>query len=579
MKKSKSRNELLKTHPWIKEYVGVRHSLEIPEGSIYEMVRTASVKYPTNIAYTYFNNNINYSRLNEQIINCAKALKNIGVEKKDVIAVCTPNIPQALLVLYGANMIGAVVDMIHPLSSENEITNYFNESKCKVVLTIDLLFEKVKASTENTSVKKILTTSVSDSMDMITGLGYWVTSGRKNKKINLTETVIPWAKFMSAGMSYFGDLTTEVLADDLAVIMHSGGTTGTPKGILLTNKSINALALGAAELFGCMNDSLSILAILPFFHGFGLACCVHTMLINGVKVIIVPKFEAKKFDQLLSKYKPSLLIAVPTLLEAMINNKKIKKMDLSFMQCVVCGGDTVNPIFREKVNNFLCERGSSAVVRPGYGMTECVAAATITPIHKYKDGTIGIPMPNVRIKIVKLNTHTEADTLEEGEICISGPTIMQGYLNNPKETASTLQVHEDGITWLHSGDIGYMDADGFIFFAQRLKRMIVSGGFNIYPSQIEEVIESHKDVLSCTVIGIDHPYKVQVAKAFIVLKEGIKQSNTIKNEIKDLCEKNIAKYSLPYEYEFRDSLPVTLVGKVAYKQLEEEEKNLKNKKD
>ena len=577
MSSLKKRKKLLKECPWIKEYVGSRYTLDYPDGSLYDMIKETSLKYPNNIAYSYFNNNINYTKFHEQIVGCAKALKNIGVQKGDVVAVCTPNTPEALLMFYGANMIGAIVDMIHPLSSENEINFYLNASKCVVILTIDLLFEKIENAVVNTNVKKILTTSVSDSMDMITGIGYWVKSGRKNKKISKTDTIVPWPHFMSAGSTYLGELISDAKKDSVSTIMHSGGTTGTPKGILLTNGNINTLAFSAAELFGCMNDSLSILAILPFFHGFGLACSVHVVLCNGAKVVIVPKFESNKFDQLLSKNKPSVLIAVPTLLEAMINNKKIKKMNLSFLQCVISGGDVVSVPFKNKVDEFLSESGSSALLRPGYGMTECVAAATITPIHKYKEGSIGIPMPDVRIKIVKVNTHEKADFLEEGEICISGPTVMQGYLNDPKETASVLQLHEDGLTWLHSGDLGYMDSDGFVYFSQRLKRMIVSGGFNIYPGQIEEVIETHSDVLSCTVIGIDHQYKVQVAKAFIVLRDNVKPNAKLKKEIKELCEKNVAKYSLPYEYEFRESLPTTLIGKVAYKELEKEEK-LKNGK-
>ena len=239
---------------------------------------------------------------------------------------------------------------------------------------------------------------------------------------------------------------------------------------------------------------------------------------------------------------------------------------------MVSGGDFLTVKLKNEIDKFLHEHGSKAEVRPGYGLTESSAATCLSPTGRYREGTIGIPFPDTYFKIVKIGTHDEAEYNTDGEICISGPTVMMGYVNNEKETIQTLRVHDDGILWLHTGDIGSMDEDGYIYFKQRLKRMIVSSGYNIYPSQIEKIISEHEDVLTCTVIGIDHPYKVQVAKAYIVLKDGIEPTKEVKESIKEYCERNIAKYALPYEYEYRSSLPTTLVGKVAYRELEKENK-------
>ena len=230
---------------------------------------------------------------------------------------------------------------------------------------------------------------------------------------------------------------------------------------------------------------------------------------------------------------------------------------------------------KKKVDAFLAIYGCNASVRQGYGLTEATAATCLTPSNIYKEGTIGIPFPDTFYKIVRIGTHDEVPYNTDGEICISGPTVMMKYINNPEETYQALRQHKDKRIWLHTGDIGAMDENGFIFFKQRLKRVIISSGYNIYPSYIENVINSHPDVLTSTVIGIDHPYKNQVAKAFIVLREGVKVSGKIEKEIKKLCEQNVSKYALPYEYEFRSSLPTTAVGKVAFTKLEEEERKKK----
>ena len=226
--------------------------------------------------------------------------------------------------------------------------------------------------------------------------------------------------------------------------------------------------------------------------------------------------------------------------------------------------------FKQEIDKFLKEHGAKSELRCGYGLTECTGACILNPKSAYRPNSIGVPLPDMSVKIVKIGTTTTADYMEDGEICVSGPTVMKGYLNNDEETAKVKKKHSDGKVWLHTGDIGCMDEDGFVYYKQRLKRMIVSSGYNIYPSYIESIINNHKYVETSVVIGIPHPYKKQVAKAYIVLKSGVKLNNQVKKEIKKYCEDNLVRYSWPYEYEYRTELPKTLVGKVAYKELEKE---------
>ena len=333
--------------------------------------------------------------------------------------------------------------------------------------------------------------------------------------------------------------------------------------------NFNALALSCHKMIEQSGEGESILAILPIFHGFGLGVCIHTTLCCGMRVVLIPNFVPKDFGKLLHKHKISIVCGVPSLFES-LTKTSMGKNDLSKLKCAISGGDFMSKDLKEKVDKYFKEHGSTAEIRVGYGLTEASAAICATPTGEYRENSIGIPFNDTYTKIVRVGTHDRVPYGEDGEICISGPTVMMGYLNNLEETIQTLQLHSDGRTWLHTGDVGSMDEDGFIYFKQRVKRIIISNGYNLYPSYIETIINSHPDVFTSTVIGIPHPKKVQVAKAYIVLKDGVKPSKEVEKSIRQHCEKNLAKYSLPAVYEFRDSLPKTLVGKVAYRELEKE---------
>lgn len=562
---------------WLKQYGNKAANLTYPDGSMVDTLMEVARKYPEYYAYEYFGKKVTYRLFMKQIEDVAKSLKNYGVSKNDVVTICMPSTPEAICMVYAVNLIGAVCSMIHPLSSEKEIENYINEAKSTFMLTLDLALEKILNIKKNTKIQKIIVASAASSMPPLLSYLYKITNYKKHVKIPKDdEDIVLWNRFISSAPDFVGVCYEPRKKEDLAVILFSGGTTGTPKGIMLSNLAFNSVAYGAHEMIEETIPGNSGLAILPIFHGFGLAVCIHTPLIWGMKCILIPQFHVKKFGELIKKTKPNFLVGVPTLYEALLK-QKLKKRDLECVESVISGGDTMLPELKNKVDTYLKEHGSNAQVRVGYGLTEATAATCLSNIGSMAEGCIGIPFPDTYMKIIRIDTHEDADVLEDGEICISGPSVMIGYLNNEKETNETLRYHKDGRLWLHTGDIGCMLEDGTIIFKQRLKRMIISSGYNIYPSYIENVILSHPAVLTCIVIGVPHSYKGQVAKAYIVLKDEMKATSEIKKEIQALCKKNISKYAMPTYYEYRKQLPTTLVGKVAYTKLETENKHGKKR--
>lgn len=560
-------DKITNREPWYK-YYGNNNKIEYPDLSIYELIEKTATMYPYNYAYEYYGKRVAFREFIVKIKKTASALTELGVKEGDTITICMPNTPVAIITFYAVNMIGATASMIHPLSSANEIEFYLNESNSKYILTIDLVYDKICEVIDKTKVEKIIVSSVSDDMSKTKYALYWFFSGRKNKIIK-NEKAIFYNELIKMGVYDKDFKGIKRKMNDEAVILYSGGTTGNPKGIILSNLNFNALAM---ELQLAVNDTAkvgnSILAILPIFHGFGLAVSIHTPLYIGMKVIFVPDFSPRKFGGLIKKYNPNFIIGVPTLYEALLKTK-LRKNDLAHLTCAVSGGDSLTPDFKKQIDEFLRKHGSRAKVRCGYGLTESTGACCLNPKNEYRDNSIGIPLPDMDFMIVKSGTMHKAEYMEDGEIVISGPTVMKEYLNNKEETNKVKEKYE-GKIWLHTGDIGCMDEDGFVYFKQRLKRMIVSSGYNIYPTYMESIINRQKYVETSVVVGIPHPYKKQVAKAYIVLKDGVKPTNQVKKEIKKYCEENFVRYSWPYEYEFRDSLPKTLIGKVAYRDLEKE---------
>ena len=558
--------------PW-KDYMGdVPMHLDYFQGSMFEAVERMAELYPNNIAFDFMGKSTTYKKMVQEIEKCAKSLKTLGVRPGDKVTIAMPNCPQAIYMFYAVNLVGGIANMIHPLSAEKEIEFYLNASESTTAITLDQFYDKFEHIRQNTGIINIIIASVKDALSRTIRAGYMLTEGRKIQKIPEDAPVIRWKEFMDMSRyCFYKNYRVERGYNDPAVILYSGGTTGTTKGIVLTNGNFNALSQQIIATNPMFRPGDRMLAAMPLFHGFGLGVCVHSMLAQGGRCILIPRFTAKSYAKQIVKYKCNFIAGVPTLYEALLRLPSMDGADLSSLKGVFSGGDSLSVELKHKVDAFLRAHNAKVQIREGYGTTECVTASCLTPVDTARDGSIGIPFPDTFYKIVRPGTAEEVVPGEEGEICLSGPTVMLGYLDNPKETALVLQRHNDGRIWLHTGDLGKMDEDGFVYFSQRIKRMIITSGYNVYPGQLENIIDGHEKVLLSCVIGVKDPYKMQKVKAFVVLRPGYEPSDAVKQEILDYCRQHIAKYAMPYDIEFRSELPKTLVGKVAYRVLEEEE--------
>lgn len=557
--------------PWLKSYKNVPHSLIYPDLSMAELVLQTAKEYPDYIAYEFFGSAKSYTEFEEQIRLCAKGLYAIGVRQGDRLTICMPNTPQAVIVFYAINLIGAVANMVHPLSAEEEIVRFIRDSRSKMVITLDQFSEKLVSAIGATKAEKLILTGIEDALSGAERLFYKLTKGRKITRIPTDKNVIRYKDVLKEGENCKEDYFASSKGEDVAAILYSGGTSGTSKGVVLTNNNFNALALQTMAAGDCVEAGCKMLALMPVFHGFGLGVCIHTALVAGGTAILVPQFSLKGYVSILKKQKPHYIAGVPTLFDALLRVEGLNGVDMSQLKGIFCGGDSLSIELKRKVDEFLRSHGSKEQVREGYGLTECVSASCLTPRTFHKEGSIGIPYPDMYYKVVKPGTTDEMPYGEDGEIVISGPTVMKGYDNNKEETENALRAHPDGCVWLHTGDLGALDEEGFVYFKQRIKRMIVSSGYSIYPSQLENAIESHENVLISCVIGIPDEHKGQRIKAYISLKGDQEVTEEIRESIIKHCKKHIAKYAMPSEFEYRKELPRTLVGKVAYLELEKEE--------
>ena len=559
--------------PWRKYYGATPASLEYPHKTMYEMIASAAKRKPDHVAYIFMGKKTTYPEFMKRIDAAAKGLYKMGIRKGDKVTICMANTPQALDCFYALNRIGAIPNMIHPLSAAQEIAFYLNFSRSKAILTLDQFYEKVASiqpQLENPT--KILIAKVVDELPIPLNVLYPMTkAARAVKKLPKTGCTL-WYDMVRAGKNVkLPPISNRY--DECGAILYSGGTTGTTKGIMLSNLNFNALGLQTIAASGFTMDEISdmkMLSVMPVFHGFGLGIGIHTALIAGGTCILIPQFNVKIYAETLVKQKPNLIPGVPTLFEALLRAENLEGADLSFLKGIFSGGDSLSPELKRKVDAFLKDHGCTEQIREGYGTTECVTASCLTPKDYARQGSIGVPFPDTFYKIVEPGTTNEVEANTEGEICISGPTVMLGYMDNPEETKQTLRRHYDGRIWLHTGDLGHMDQDGFVYFRQRIKRMIITSGYNVYPSQLENIIDGHEKVLLSCVIGVKDPYRVQKVKAYVVPMPGVEPTEELKKEILDYCSGRIAKYAMPREIEFRKELPKTLVGKVAYRVLEEE---------
>ena len=559
-----------------------RH-MAYPETTMFGAIERAAKRFPRAIAFEFMGKKTNYTQMIAYFELAARALVAEGIQRGDVVTICLPNVPQAIVLLYALNRIGAVANMIHPLSSQKEITYFLDDSDSKMILTLDLFYEKVvqaRAEAKNKETK-ILMARISDELAVPLAMAFWAKTGRKLRYLPNQDNSITWKSFIAKGMKKIELPEMEYHPERASVLLYSGGTTGLPKAIELSDYNFNVLGMQIREAAGIdFEPGLRFLSVMPLFHGFGLGIGIHTVLENGMMSILVPRFTNESYAKLVVKKKPNFIAGVPTIYASLLKSDIMQNADLSCLKGVFSGGDTLPPDLKTTFDEFLTDHGSTVQIREGYGLTECVTASCLTPVDTYKERSIGVPLRDMEYRIVKSGSSYAETALREmfaelprgesGEIILKGPSLMLGYRNHPEETAEALRKDENGDTWLFTGDLGYMDEEGYVFFSQRIKRMIITSGYNVYPSQLEKVLDEHPDITRSCVIGIPDERRIQKIRAYIVLKEGVEESEEEKKKIMEYSKLHLAAYEKPREIVFRKELPLTLVGKVAFHVLEEE---------
>ncbi len=533
-------------------------------GLFVDIVEQSAANYPNNIAYSFMNKEVSYPAFVAQIQKTAKSLSALGIGEDDVVSICMPNMPQAIIMFYAVNKIGAVVNMIHPLSTENEIIDDINKLHSKAIVILDSLYANVTGIVNCNDLKHIIICSVGDVLPPLLKLGYWATQGRKISKPGFNTKHLTWSELQKKSVSVHTLPETTDRTDKAALILFSGGTTGKTKAVCLSNYNINASAAQMLATTSAMHEGDTFLTVMPIFHGSGLIIGVHVIMMAGARSILIPRFTPESYVKDMLKYRCNFMSGAPTLFERMLDVEELQNADLSFIKGVFSGADALSAELEHKINSFLAARGCKIHVRQGYGMTEGVVASCLVPEGDYKEGSIGKPLNDVVMKIVEPGTDIELPTGEVGEIVFSSVTNMLGYIDDPEETAIAMRKHSDGLTYIHSGDLGSVDEEGFFYFKGRIKRMIVTNGYNVFPLELESIIEKNEMVKRCCVVGVPDPKRIERVKAYIVLNPGYDKSDAIREQLNDYFAKNIARYAKPREIEFIDELPRTKVGKVDF---------------
>jgi len=554
---------MYETKPWLKFYGNVPTSIDYPRVTMVAALFETAARFPERIAYDFMDNRSTYRQFARDIETCAAGLASLGLREGDRITISMPTTPQGIICFYAANRIGAVASMIHPLSTAMEIAFYLNVSNSRFALALEDHYGKFKEVQGQTPLETLILTRIDDALPGA--------EGRPLPPEHGDPLVRPWRRLMTG--EYPPAPPSGMGPDDLAVILYSGGTTGQPKGIKLSNYNFISEGMMASTFRkGTHGDEPMIMvASLPIFHGYGLGICCNAMFMAGNTSILVPQFTPDILAELIKRKRPTSISGVPTLYDALSRSPALRDADLSCLRSTTSGADTLPRTVKERFEDLVRSRGGNVQLVEGYGLTESVTGIMATPVHAYREGSVGIPFPDMEAKIVSVGTQETVPVGKEGELCLSGPAVMMGYLEQPEETAQTLQRHADGKIWLHTGDIFSMSEEGFFYFKLRLKRMIKSSGMNVYPAQVEAVLYQHPEVRDACVIGVPDETQVERVKAVVVLRDPTKATARMTEDLISHCRDRLIKWSCPREIEFRESLPLTRVGKIAYTVLEEEE--------
>lgn len=554
--------------PWLKYYDQKFIDQTLPALSAFEYVCQRSKNHLNDTALEYYGRKFTYADLIVNVKKTAAALRGAGVKKGDIITVVSIMTPEIIALFYAADMMGATLNLVDPRYSVEGIREYIEEVDSHLLVCLNVVYERCRQAAKRTNVEKVIVLSPADSLPPLMAVGYKLTTPDKNK---YASNVIRWKQFIKGGEGQ-STASEPYDPDHACVVVHTGGTTGSPKGVMLTDDCFNGIALQFQAYPKLFHRGQKLMNIMPPFIAYGFACGIHLPLVLGFTVIIIPNLDPAKLGSLVLKHKPEHMFGVPTHYQQLASDPKLRDKDLSFIINYAAGGDSLSRGAEQTVNDFLAAHGARYPIAKGYGMTEVSSAATVAAGLDNKPGSVGIPMVNTVVAAFEPGTDQELPIGQRGELCISGPCLMKGYYNKPEETAILLRRHPDGRVWAHTGDMGYLDEDGFVFLDSRIKRMIIRhDGFKVFPSMIENVVSRHPAVHQCSVVGCadkDHT-QGRLPFVYIVLKaDTTAKKKQVIRELERMCAEELPEYVQPVAYKFISSMPMTPVGKVDYRQLE-----------
>ena len=555
--------------PWLKFFSEKALNTPLAPCGMYDFMYANNKDHPNDVALNYFGKKTTYGEFFRMIDQTAKAFTALGVKPGDVVTLVTLTCVPSVVCLYALNKIGGVPNYLNVLSTEAEFGHFFTEVKSDIVVTLDLFGKSVLEAAEKTGVKKVIVYSLREGMPAATGLGFALKMRKFDSSfLNGNKLVLMWKDFFATGKGR-PEISYKKVGTEIAYFGHTGGTTGIPKGVLLNDHSFNTVAHYYNLCMAHNRGDVFLSVMIPYVVYSGIIN-VHMPLSLGFETVLVPKFESDKWDEYIKKYHPQHCGIIPAYAQTLLTNERLDKMDLSCLVTIGMGGEGLNVPLEEGVNAFLKAHGSNAKLCKGYGMTEVCATAATEFVYANKIGSVGIPLPENNFMIYDLDTGDECPYGKTGEICMQAATRMIGYLDNPEEMANLFRTHKDGSVWLHTGDLGYIDEEGFIFLEGRLKRMIMTviGGkvYKIPPAKVESVLSEHEGVVDVCVVGASRGND-KVLRAFVIKQDGFDGDELIK-QLRAVCDKQLPDNMRPAFYELRDEFPRTPAGKIDYRLLE-----------
>lgn len=556
---------------WMKYYSKDISKDAMPHCTIYSYMKESNADRMSSTAIHYYGRDISFANFVEKIDTCADAFATAGVKQGDMVSFLSVATPETIIALYALNKLGATVNTIDPRMDTASIKRMIIESESKILLSIDMAFPKVMAVIDDIKQEKIIAVSAFASLPTIKR--FFANLSAKTK-VPYSDTIISWDTFIKNAKPGSAK-EAPYQGDAVVAITYTGGTTGFPKGVMLTNDSMNAVAINFKYCGLVYSKGDRFLGIIPIFSSYGMVCGLHMPLCLSMELVPIPRFVPPTLGKLIKQFRPQHMISTPAFYELLMESKEMKNFDLSFLITMGSGGDTMNEGLEGKLKLFMKEHNIKYPLAQGYGMSELSAAASFCVNDIYKQGSVGIPSLTTTVGIFDPETGEELSYYEEGEICVTGPSMMKGYFNAPEETANVMRVHEDGLTWIHSGDVGYIDEDGFLFIKGRIKRMITRfDGHKVFPVNLESAVSQRSDVHNCAVIGVNDREHAQGQYPLIVieLEEGADRYKVC-GDIFLYCDANVEERGKPVAVLAVDEIPLTGMGKNDYRMLEKKYAN------